>query len=268
MCPPAHGGNVPRDYHHRPVTVADKTAVVIGGTSGIGRAIALGFAEEGANVIAASRTRENVERTAEEIRERGAATVEVTCDVTDREAVRELRDEAIDAFGDVHVLVNSPSYIARAGVVDASEAEWEQVFDVQLHGTVRATQSFAERMDEGAIVNIASVSALSAIPNLAAYTAAKGGIDSFTRAAAEELGPEIRVNAIRPGFVVTGQTEGTYTDGEPRYETIKSRTTNERLGEPEEMVGAAIYLASDAARYTTGEIVRIDDGFEAATFEE
>jgi len=259
---------VSREYTHKPVTVADQTAVVIGGTSGIGRAIALGFAEEGANVIAASRTTEHVERTADELRERGAETTVATCDVTDRESLRDLRRSAIDAFGDVDVLVNSPSYIARASVMDASEEEWEQVFDVQLHGTFRATQVFVEEMDEGAIINIASASALSAIPNLAAYTAAKGGVDAFTRVAAEELGPEIRVNAIRPGFVITGQTEGTYTDGEPRYETIKCRTTNERLGEPEEMVGAAIYLASEAASYATGEIITVDDGFLSATFEE
>jgi NAD(P)-dependent dehydrogenase (short-subunit alcohol dehydrogenase family) len=123
-------------------------------------------------------------------------------------------------------------------------------------------------MDEGAILHIASASATSAIPNLAAYSTAKGGIDALVRSAAEDLGPEIRVNAIRPGFVLTEQTQDTYTEGNPRYETIRERTTTGRLGRPEEMVGAAVYLASDAARYATGEIVRIDDGFEAATFEE
>ncbi|WP_225336383.1 SDR family NAD(P)-dependent oxidoreductase [Halomicrobium urmianum] len=259
---------MPLDYTHHPVTVEGKTAVVIGATSGIGRAIALGFAEEGANVVATSRTEERVERTAEEIRERGADTIEVTCDVTDRESIRELRDATIEEFGDVDILVNSPSYIARKGVADVTEEEWDQVFDVQLKGTVRATQLFAERMGEGSIINMASASAESAIPNLAAYTTAKGGIDSFTRVAAEEYGPEIRVNAIRPGFVITEQTEGTYTDGEPRYETIKDRTTDERLARPEEMAGIAIYLASDAASYTTGEIVTVDDGFLNATFEE
>ncbi|WP_226023768.1 SDR family NAD(P)-dependent oxidoreductase [Halomicrobium salinisoli] len=259
---------MPLDYTHHPVTVEGKTAVVIGATSGIGRAIALGFAEEGANVVATSRTPERVERTAEEIRERGADTIERTCDVTDRESIRDLRDETIEAFGDVDVLVNSPSYIARKGVADVTEEEWDQVFDVQLKGTVRATQLFAERMGEGSIINMASASAESAIPNLAAYTTAKGGIDSFTRVAAEEYGPEIRVNAIRPGFVITEQTEGTYTDGEPRYETIKDRTTNERLARPEEMAGIATYLASDAASYTNGEIVTVDDGFLNATFEE
>jgi len=259
---------MPLEYDHSPVTVAGKTAVVIGATSGIGRAIALGFAAEGADVVATSRSDERVERTAAEIRERGADTLEITCDATEREEVLALREAVVDEFGGVDVLVYAPSYIARQGVLDVSEAEWEDVFDVQLKGAYRATQVFARGMDEGAIVHVASASAVTAIPNLAAYSTAKGGLDSFVRVAAEELGPEIRVNAIRPGFVVTEQTQGTYTEGEPRFETIKDRTTHERLGRPEEMAGAAIYLASDAASYTTGEIVTVDDGFTAATFEE
>ncbi len=259
---------MPLQYSHHPVTVAGKTAVVIGGTSGIGRAIALGFAEEGADVVATSRTPEKVERTAEELRERGAETLEITCDVTERNSVEQLRDETFESLGHVDILVNSPSYIARTTVEGATETEWTDVFDVQLRGTFRATQLFARRMDSGSILNISSASTVSAIPNLAAYSTAKGGIDAFTRVAAEEFGPEIRVNAIRPGFVVTEQTKGTYTEGEPRYETIKTRTTNERLAKPEEMTGAAVYLASDAASYTTGEIVTVDDGFLSATFEE
>ncbi|MFB6119709.1 MAG: SDR family NAD(P)-dependent oxidoreductase [Halobacteriaceae archaeon] len=259
---------MPLDYSHSPVTVDGKRAVVLGGTSGIGRAIALAFAEEGADVAAASRTEADVERTATEVRERGAETFAQTADVTDREQIRALRDRAVEEFGGVDVLVNSPGAIAREGVSDVSEAEWDAVFDVQLDGTYRATQEFAEVMETGSIVNISSMSSVTAIPDLAAYSTAKGGIDSFTRVAAEELGPEIRVNAVRPGFIVTAQTQGTYTDGEPRYETIKKRTTQERLGRPEEVAGAAVYLASDAASYTTGEVLTVDDGFGSATFEE
>jgi len=259
---------MPLDYHHSPVTVDGKTAVVIGATSGIGRAIALGFAAEGADVVATSRSEERVARTADEIRERGADTLEITCDATEREDVIDLRDAVIEEFGGVDVLVYAPSYIARETVMDISEKQWDDVFDVQIKGAYRATQVFAREMDSGAVVHIASASATTAIPNLAAYSTAKGGLDTFVRVAAEELGPEIRVNAIRPGFVVTEQTQGTYTEGEPRFETITDRTTQERLGRPEEMAGAAIYLASDAASYTTGEIVTVDDGFTAATFEE
>lgn len=260
---------MPTDFEHSPVTVDGKTAVVIGGTSGIGRAIALGFAADGADaVVATSRTRERVEATAAAIRERGADTLERTCDVTERDSISDLRDEVVDTFGGVDVLVNSPGAIARKGVLDVTEDEWDDVFDVQLKGTYRATQIFGREMDGGSIVNISSLSARCAIPNLAAYSTAKGGVDAFTRVAASDLGPEIRVNAVRPGFIVTEQTEDTYTEGDPRYETIVENTVQGRLGRAEEVVGAVIYLASDAASYTTGEIVTVDDGFLDATFEE
>ena len=253
-------------YTHTPVTVAGKRAVVIGGTSGIGRAIARAFAADGADVIATSRTEERVADTADSLRELGADTVELTCDVTDRESLERLERDVVDAFGSVDVLVNSPSYIARKGVLDASEEDWADVFDLQMDGTYRATQIFGGSMGSGSVINIASLSALVAIPNLAAYSAAKGGVDAFTRVAAEELGPEIRVNAVRPGFIVSEQTTGTYTEGTPRYETIKRRTVEGRLGDPEEVAGAVIYLASDAASYTTGEILTVDGGFTQSTF--
>lgn len=258
---------MPLDYTHTPVTVDGKTTVHIGATSGIGRAIALGFAEEGANVVATSRSADRVERTAAELRERGADTIEMTCDGTEREDIVALRDAVIDEFGGVDAMVYSASAISRKPVIDISEEEWNDVIDVQLGGPYRSTQVFARGMDEGSILHISSASAITAQPSLIAYAAAKGGLDAMIRASAWELGPDIRVNAIRPGFVGTEQTKGTYSDGEPRYEIIKHRTTQGRLARPEEMVGAAIYLASDAASYTTGEIITIDDGFVTATFE-
>lgn len=257
---------MPLEYTHRPVSVADKSAVVIGGTSGIGRAIALGFAEEGADVLASSRTPEKVERTAEELRERGARTRAVTCDVTDADSIARLRDAALDAFGGVDVLVNSSGAVARKGLADVDDGEWEDVMAVQLDGVATAVRVFAEAMDTGAIVNVSSEAARSAIPDLAAYSAAKGGIDAVTRAAAWEFGPDVRVNAIRPGFIATEQTEGAYAEGNHRHEVIRSRTTNGRLGRPGEVVGAAVYLASDAASYTNGEVLAVDDGFNMAAF--
>ncbi|MFB6195284.1 MAG: SDR family NAD(P)-dependent oxidoreductase [Haloplanus sp.] len=254
------------DYEHTPVTVEGKRAVVIGGTSGIGRAIARGFAADGADVVATSRSADRVAETAAELRELGAETVEETCDVTERETIETLRDAVVDALGGVDVLVNSQSYVARSSLADGDEAEWRRVFDVQLDGTYRATRVFAERMDEGSILNVSSISNDLAIPDLVPYTAAKGGIDSFTRVAAKELGPEIRVNAVKPGFVRSEQTQGTYDEGTPRHEEIARRTTTGRLADPEEIVGAAIYLASDAASYTTGSVLRVDDGFTADAF--
>lgn len=251
---------------YRPVTVDGKTAVVIGGTSGIGRAIALGFARDGADVVATSRSASNVEDTAVTLREIGADTVEVTCDVTDRGTLETLRETATDELGGVDVLVNSPSSIVRRDIADVTESEWDAILDVQLDGTYRATQVFAPEMEAGSIVNIASLSADLAMPELAAYSTAKGGLDSFTRVAAQEFAPDIRVNAIRPGFIESGQTDEVYAEGTPRHERIAERTAAGRLGHPEEVVGAAIYLASDAASYTTGEIVTVDSGFTANTF--
>ena len=252
---------------YNPVTVEGKNAVVLGGTSGIGRAVARCFAADGADVVATSRTEERVAETAEELRDAGADTVEVTCDVTEPETLAAVREATEAELGGVDVLVNSPSYIARQNVAEVDDDEWEYVLDVHLTASRRAVQEFAPEMSTGSVINMASLSAQIAIPNLAAYSSAKGGIDAFTRVAAQEFGPDVRVNAIRPGFIQSDQTEGTYTEGTDRHDEIVRRTTTGRLGHPEEIGGAAIYLASDAASYTNGEILTVDDGFTASAFD-
>lgn len=254
------------NYEHTPVTVEGKRAVVIGGTSGIGRALARGFAADGADVVATSRGRERVAETAADLRELGSKTIEQTCDVTNRETLVDLRDATIDALGGIDVVIPSQSYIARSSLTDGTEDDWQTVFDVQLKGTYRAVKIFSERMDTGSIIPISSISNGLSIPNLVPYSTAKGGIDAFTRVAADELGPDIRVNAIRPGFVRSEQTTGTYTEGNPRHGEIVDRTTHGRLGDPEEMIGAAIYFASDAASYATGSVLTVDDGFTSGAF--
>lgn len=248
------------------VTVDGKRAVVIGGTSGIGEAIALGFAEDGADVIASSRTETKVADTAAALRERGAETSEVTCDVTDRASLEALREAVVEAFGGVDILVTSASAIARKRVATATETEWAHTLDVQLSGVYRAIQELLPAMESGAIVTISSLTAQLAFADAAPYSAAKGGVEALTRVAAKELAPEIRANAIAPGFVITPQNRETYAPGTRKRKLIDERTPMGRVADREEMVGAAIYLASDAASFTTGQVITVDGGFADSTF--
>jgi NAD(P)-dependent dehydrogenase (short-subunit alcohol dehydrogenase family) len=253
-------------YTHHPVTVEGKTAVVIGGTSGIGEAIALSFASDGADVVATSRTPERVADTAERIRDRGADTLETTTDVTDRASIEDTRDRTADAFGGVDALVTSASAIARTAVTETTEQEWQDVLDVQLDGVYRATQVFAEGMETGSIVHVSSLAPQLAPPNLSTYTAAKGGVDAYTRAAAKELAPRIRVNAIAPGYVVTPQNVDLIGEGTEARERIRERCPMGDVADREEVAGAAVYLASDAASYTTGEVLTVDGLFGKSVF--
>ena len=243
-----------------------KTAVVIGGTSGIGEAIALAFAGRGANVVASSRSPERIAETAAALRDRGAETIEVPCDVTERDSLRTLRDETLAAFDGIDILVTSASAISRSSLTDITEDEWSETIDVQLSGVYRAIQLFSRKMAAGSIVNISSIAPQVAASNLPAYSAAKGGVDALTRAAAKELGPAIRVNAIAPGFVVTPQTREAYAEGTERRDEVERRAMLGRVADREEIAGAAVYLGSDAASYTTGEILTVDGGVADSIF--
>jgi len=254
------------EYEHTPVTVAGKRVVVIGGTSGIGEAIALGCAADGADVVATSRTESAVESTASAIEERGAETVRVTCDVTDAESLEAAREATVDALGGVDVVVASQGAISRKSVLGIDDDDWDFVTEVALDGVRKVTQAFAPAMEEGAIVNISSLAARLAMANLPAYSAAKGGVEAFTRVSAKELAPDIRVNAIAPGYVITPQNADTYAEGTEKRQKIDDRAPLGRVAEREEIVGAAIYLASDAASYVTGEVLTVDGGFADSTF--
>lgn len=256
---------MPDEYTHTPVTVVGKSAVVIGGTSGIGRAIALGFATEGADVVASSRDESRVDDVTRELEELGATTAAITCDVRETDDVRELVDVAFETMGDVDVLVNCAGVVSRDHLTELDEKTWNRDVDVLLSGVYRACKHFAREMDRGSIVNISSMSAEQAREKRTAYCAGKAGLDGFTRAAAADLAPEIRVNGIAPGFVETPITEGAYDEGTEKREIIDRRSPIPRVASPNEIVGAAIYLASDAASFTTGEIVRIDGGYSPAS---
>jgi len=254
-------------YEHSPVTVSDKHAVVVGGTSGIGEAIALGFASEGADVVATSRTKNAVEETANAIEAEGGKTIRETCDVTDPATLERVRDAAVDSFGDIDVVVASQGAISRETVMEIDDEDWDFVTDVALDGVRRVTQYMVPAMDDGgSVINISSLAARLSMENLSAYTAAKGGVEALTRASAKELSPEIRVNAIAPGFVITPQNKTTYAEGTEKREEIDDRTPLGRVADREEIVGAAIFLASDAASFVTAEVLTVDGGFATSTF--
>ncbi|WP_227777710.1 SDR family NAD(P)-dependent oxidoreductase [Haladaptatus pallidirubidus] len=244
------------------VTVENKSAVVIGGTSGIGRGIVRAFANDGANVIATSRSQEAVDEITAELQTEDTETTAVTCDITDRNSIEELRDVAIDTFGQIDILVNSVSTTANTSILEMTDSQWDKSMDVFLKGTFRSCQIFAQAMDSGSIINISSMSADQIRECRPAYCAAKSGVNGLTRAASADLAPEIRVNAISPGFVRTRATEERLSDGSSIREPIDDRTPMNRVANPQEIAGAAIYLASDAASFTTGEIVTVDGGYD------
>jgi len=247
------------------VSVAGRNAVVIGGTRGIGRAIAHAFARDGADVVATSRSEEAVAEVAAELRDLGATTAEITCDVTDRDSIEELRATAEDALGGVDVLVNSAGAVAQMPVQEMPEEEWDHDVEVDLTGVFRACQVFGKSMEEGSIINISSMSADQAREARLSYCATKSGVNGLTRAAAADLAPDIRVNAIAPGFVKTEMAGSKLDDGSDFRAGVDERTPMDRVATPDEMSGAAIYLASDAASFTTGQVITVDGGYDASS---
>ena len=239
-----------------------KVAVVVGGTSGIGRSIALAFAREGATVVASSRLEEGVVRTAEEIEALGGRSLRMASDVTDRESLVRLRDGVVAEFGRVDVLVNSAGITRKLPTLDCPEEVWLDIMNVNLTGTLRACQVFGASMLErgsGRIINIASMSTFVAFHEVAAYGASKAAVGALTRSLAVEWAPYgVMVNAIAPGIFPTAlNSEILKTE---RGRELILRTPIGRFGELDELSGAAIYLASDYASYTTGQIVVVDGG--------
>ncbi len=244
-----------------------KVAVVVGGTSGIGRAIALGFAEAGADVVPTSRRAEQVETTAGEIEELGRRSLRVRSDVANRGSLEHVLSETLGAFGKVDILVNSAGTTKRAPTLDFSEDDWSNIIDTNLTGTLRACQVFGRHMLErgvGAIINIASLSTFVALNEVAAYSASKAAVGSLTKSLAIEWSSRgVRVNAIAPGVFRTALNQKLLDETERGREFLV-RTPMKRFGNVDELAGAAIFLASDAASFVTGEIITVDGGFLAS----
>jgi NAD(P)-dependent dehydrogenase (short-subunit alcohol dehydrogenase family) len=244
-----------------------KTAVVIGGTSGIGRALALGLAEAGADVIAASRSETSVEETAKQIEDLGRKTLRITADVAQRASLEKVRDAVIAAFGGVDVLVNCAGTTTKAPTLTFPEERWNEILDTNLTGTLRGCQVFGEHMlsrKSGRIINIASLSTFLGLFEVAAYGASKAGVGSLTKTLAVEWSRHgVLVNAIMPGVFRTPLNTN-LLDNTPRGREFLMRTPMGRFGEVHELVGAAVYLASEAASFVTGSILVVDGGILAS----
>jgi NAD(P)-dependent dehydrogenase (short-subunit alcohol dehydrogenase family) len=244
-----------------------RAALVVGGTSGIGRAIALGLADAGADVVATARRAGDVTEIASEIRARGRRSLEICCDVTNRSTLERLYADTIAAFGKVDILVNAAGVTERVPTLECPEEVWHTVLETNLTGTLRACQIVAPGMVRhgwGRIVNIASLATFVAFSEVAGYGASKAGVGALTKSLAVELARHgVCVNAIAPGFFPTALNEELLNQT-PRGREALLRTPMGRFGHLEELAGTAVFLASESASFVTGQVIAVDGGYLAS----
>jgi len=252
---------------HPSLDLKSKVAVVIGGTSGIGLTLAKGLAEAGADVVATGRRADLVRAAAHEIRSLGRRSLEAPSDVTDRSSIEALLSAVEAQIGKVDILLNSAGITRRTPTLEVSEAEWDSIMLTNLTGVLRTCQIFGRKMVErkyGRIINIASVASGRGFYEVAAYAASKAGVVSLTKTLAVEWAKHgVCVNAIAPGVFRTDLNKG-LLDGTPRGQEFITRTPMRRFGKLEELVGAAVFLASDSASFVTGHVLAVDGGFLAS----
>jgi NAD(P)-dependent dehydrogenase (short-subunit alcohol dehydrogenase family) len=244
-----------------------RCAVVVGGTSGIGLAMALGLAEAGADVVASSRRQEQVNETATAIEAKGRKSLRVTSDVGDRASLEKLLAETVKAFEKVDILINCAGKIKREPTLDVTEETWNDIMDTNVTGTLRACQIFGRHMLErgyGRIINIASLNTFVSLKEVTAYATSKAAVGALTKSLAVEWSSKgVLVNAIAPGVFRTALNQKLLDESE-RGKELLMRTPMARFGKTQELVGSAIFLASDAAAFITGEILVVDGGFLAS----
>lgn len=249
---------------HPVLQLTGRVAVVLGGTSGLGRAVSLALATAGADVVASARRPEAVDAVAAEIEAAGRRTLRVPVDVRGRADLEQLRDRCLTMFGRVDILANCAGQIRRASTLELSEAEWTASLDINLTGIFRACQVFGESMcgqGYGRIINIASLTSFVGLLEVTAYAAGKAGVLGLTRSLAVEWARHgVTVNAIAPGVFPTDLNRQ-LLEGTARGKELLMRIPMGRYGRPEEVAGAAVLLASEGASYITGQTIVVDGGF-------
>jgi NAD(P)-dependent dehydrogenase (short-subunit alcohol dehydrogenase family) len=247
-------------------SLKNRVAVVLGGTSGIGLAIARAYAEAGAHVIASSRDQAKVDSTALELEKLGGRTLRITSDVQDRESLQRLCDETVLTFGEVDILVVTSGALKKVPSVELTEEDWCRVVDINLNGTFRANQIFGRQMlrqKRGSIINTCSMTTFVSFNEVAVYGASKAGVHMLTKSLACEWATQgVRVNAIAPGVFRTPLNTKAL-DIPERMAAIIGRTPMGRVGHVDELAGIAIFLASDASSFVTGQTFPVDGGFLA-----
>lgn len=248
--------------------LSGQVAVVTGGSRGIGRAIAVGLAEAGAAVVPTARTLDDVETAVAAVEETGRNSLAVTTDVADEGSVERMFEEVDEAFGRLDIVVNSAGINPGAALGmpgDVSIAAFDTAIDVNLRGAFLCSKVGAERLlanGGGTVINIASVSGLVGLPRQHPYVASKHGLLGLTKSLALDWAPDVRVNAIAPGYVATDLTEP-ILENEELYQSIIDRTPIDRFADPEEIAGPAVFLASDFASFMTGSCLVVDGGWTA-----